>query len=433
MHGNPLTLIGQFSGGAGLPQGAVTVAFASLPGSLGWPPSPRDQRRMSVRFADGDVLVAHSLIGPALPEPHPGDTAAHWAALAEGPQWLPLLMQAFCEAGLPRHWRAMAATSDWLASIDGVARRLHWQPDLQMPPPCWAEALQLAGAAPDHADDDLIRALDSGQRPSWTLWQAPAHGQPQAVGELTLHARLHGRGDRLPATSKLSHWQDAQAPSVALPHNVARRIWLAQTELAREHSAMAWALALARLPQAAQALWLSRLAAVHPQLGRLTATALGRPPALPEPTTTEAATPAESPEPEWPAAPVDPAQPLAGRRLGLLTGPDTDRDALAHWVRHLVAAGAAIEVVTHPLTLATCPSAACDAIVLALTEADALHWATQAAARDWVRDAFQHGKAIATTPGGTRLLTRAGVEPDEGITALDARFIEAAARRWPRN
>jgi len=51
----------------------------------------------------------------------------------------------------------------------------------------------------------------------------------------------------------------------------------------------------------------------------------------------------------------------------------------------------------------------------------------------FVMDAFAHLKAIGHTPGAKPLLDKAGVEPDDGVLALDAGFVEAAAKRyWDR-
>ena len=59
----------------------------------------------------------------------------------------------------------------------------------------------------------------------------------------------------------------------------------------------------------------------------------------------------------------------------------------------------------------------------------------EAAAIDFVRDAFGHLKAIAIDEGGQALLQRAGVSPDAGVLAASdtASFIAAAkTRQWAR-
>ena len=64
---------------------------------------------------------------------------------------------------------------------------------------------------------------------------------------------------------------------------------------------------------------------------------------------------------------------------------------------------------------------------------------TQAAAIDWVRDAFGHLKVIGVVKTAAPLLERAGVEPDAGVIPVEgakgiARFINAAKgpRIWDR-
>ena len=54
----------------------------------------------------------------------------------------------------------------------------------------------------------------------------------------------------------------------------------------------------------------------------------------------------------------------------------------------------------------------------------------EAAAVQFVMDAFGHLKAIGATDAAAPLLDKAGVEPDDGVTALDDAFVDAAARRF---
>lgn len=67
------------------------------------------------------------------------------------------------------------------------------------------------------------------------------------------------------------------------------------------------------------------------------------------------------------------------------------------------------------------PSVLFDAVVLLLSEAGAELLAKEAAAKDFVSDAFAHCKFIGFTPGAEPLLAKAGVAPDadEGLIALD--------------
>ncbi len=86
--------------------------------------------------------------------------------------------------------------------------------------------------------------------------------------------------------------------------------------------------------------------------------------------------------------------------------------------------------------LAGTPSVVFDAVALVLSEAVAAALSKEAAAIDFVRDAFGHLKAIALDAGGSALLSAAGIERDSrGVT--DARnakaFVELAkTRQWSR-
>jgi catalase len=80
--------------------------------------------------------------------------------------------------------------------------------------------------------------------------------------------------------------------------------------------------------------------------------------------------------------------------------------------------------------LAGSPSVLYDAVALVLPEAAATLLARDAAAVQFVMDAFGHLKAIGASKGAQALLDKAGVEPGEGVTGLGEDFIEAAARRF---
>ena len=87
------------------------------------------------------------------------------------------------------------------------------------------------------------------------------------------------------------------------------------------------------------------------------------------------------------------------------------------------------------------PSVLFDAVALLLSEEGAERLAGEAAARDFVADAFAHCKFIGFTAGAIPLLQKAGVDPeaDEGLIALEdpksiAAFIESCRklRLWAR-
>ena len=85
------------------------------------------------------------------------------------------------------------------------------------------------------------------------------------------------------------------------------------------------------------------------------------------------------------------------------------------------------------------PSIFFDAVVILASEEGAQDLATQAAAVDWVCNAFAHLKVIGHTPEAQPLLDRAGVKPDEGILPLPtetalSKYITTAkkGRLWER-
>jgi catalase len=83
--------------------------------------------------------------------------------------------------------------------------------------------------------------------------------------------------------------------------------------------------------------------------------------------------------------------------------------------------------------LAGGPSVLFDAIAVILSEDGCTQLLKEAAAVQFVMDAFGHLKAIGHTAEAQPLLDKAGVEPDEGVTDLGATFIKTAATRiWAR-
>jgi len=83
--------------------------------------------------------------------------------------------------------------------------------------------------------------------------------------------------------------------------------------------------------------------------------------------------------------------------------------------------------------LAGTPSQTVDAIALVLSAEGAGKLLKDAAAVQFVMDAFGHLKAIGASAAAKPLLDKAGVEPDAGVTGLGDAFLVAATRRfWDR-
>jgi catalase len=141
---------------------------------------------------------------------------------------------------------------------------------------------------------------------------------------------------------------------------------------------------------------------------------------------------------------------LEGRAVAVLVSDGADGELVARLKKAIVAAGASVKIVAPKVAgvrlangkalaadgqLAGTPSVLFDAVAIIASAAGARELSHEAAAIDFVRDAFGHLKAIAIDEGGQSLLQAAGVEVDPGIIAahdVDA-FVEAAmTRQWQR-
>jgi catalase len=141
---------------------------------------------------------------------------------------------------------------------------------------------------------------------------------------------------------------------------------------------------------------------------------------------------------------------LAGRAVGILVADGSDGGRVAALERAATDAGATVKFVAPKVggarladgsrraadgQLAGTPSVMFDAVAVLLSLDGARMLGGEAAAIDFVRDAFGHLKAIAIDEGGQALLQTAGVHADAGV--VDARdpaaFIRAAkTRQWER-
>ena len=147
---------------------------------------------------------------------------------------------------------------------------------------------------------------------------------------------------------------------------------------------------------------------------------------------------------------------FAGRKIGVLVSPGADASLLKKLRTAIEKEGATMEVIASKVggveaadgsliaakhMIDGGPSVLFDAVALVLSEDGAERLTGEAAARDFVADAFAHCKFIGFTPGATPLLQKAGVAPDadEGLISLDdkkaiAGFIESCRklRLWSR-
>jgi catalase len=145
-----------------------------------------------------------------------------------------------------------------------------------------------------------------------------------------------------------------------------------------------------------------------------------------------------------PRAPQD----IKGHVIGVLVADGSDAKAVDKLKAAIKKAGAVAKVIAPKIggakgadgalipadgQLAGTPSVTVDAIALVLSDEGCAALLKEAAAVQFVMDAFGHLKAIGATEAAKPLLDKAGVEPDEGVVGLDADFIAAAAKRfWDR-
>jgi catalase len=170
---------------------------------------------------------------------------------------------------------------------------------------------------------------------------------------------------------------------------------------------------------------------------------------------------AMSPLPKAPkaAAPVVPMKPspalqiigkmkatLQGRVVGILVNDGSDAAAVAKLRKAAEAAGATVKIVAPKVggakladgtllvadgQLAGTPSINFDAVAVVLSADGAAALIKEAAAIDFVRDAFGHLKAIALDDGARALFAKAGLEADAGVVkASEAEgFVKLAMTR----
>jgi len=145
---------------------------------------------------------------------------------------------------------------------------------------------------------------------------------------------------------------------------------------------------------------------------------------------------------------------LEGRKVGVLVTDGSDGALVQALKAAVEKAGAQLQVVAPKVggaklkggarlpadhQLAGGPSILFDAVVVASSPEGTGVLLSDAAAIDWVRDAFGHLKVIGVVDAAKPLLDRAGVKPDAGVVAIQgpkdvAAFITAAknGRIWER-
>ena len=235
-------------------------------------------------------------------------------------------------------------------------------------------------------------------------------------------------------------------------YSQARQFYLSQTPVEQVHIRDAFVFELSKVEtEAIRARMVAHLRVVDEDLAAGVAGGLGL--ALPP-----AAEPARAPVDLTPSPALsilgNAPGTFRGRKLGVLAADGADAGLLDALAAAAEAAGATVELVAPKVggltdsagtlrparqQLKGGPSVLYDAVALALSEAGAAALARDPAAREFVADAFAHGKFIAHTAAAKALFDAAGVAPDEGCVALGAgsdatAFLERCAelRHWAR-
>lgn len=274
-------------------------------------------------------------------------------------------------------------------------------------------------------------------------WDEGPRESPQR-GFRSFAAEEEGRKVRLRPESFADHYSQA------------RQFFISQTATEQRHIVMALTFELSKCENPAiRERMVSHLLNVDETLGAAVADKLGIRD-LPEPA--DAAIPPRDDLPASPALSIIENGPesFAGRKVGVLVSPGADAALLKELRAAIESEGAVLEIVAPKVGGVEAadgswieaghmvdggPSVLFDAVALLLSEEGAERLAGEAAARDFVADAFAHCKFIAFTPDAVALLRKAGVDPqaDEGMIALGepgavAAFIESCRklRLWSR-
>ncbi len=247
-----------------------------------------------------------------------------------------------------------------------------------------------------------------------------------------------------------------RAESFADHYSQARQFLNSQTPPEQRHIAMALTIELSKVETPAiRERMISHLLNIDEELAASVADKLGMK-KMPKPADAAIA-PRDDLEPS-PALSIIENGPdsFAGRKVGVLVSPGVDAALLKKLQAAIEKEGAVMEVIAPRIGGAEAddgslilarhmidggPSVLFDAVALILSEEGGEHLTGEAAARDFVADAFAHCKFIGFTAGAVPLLQKAGVDPqaDEGLVPLEdakavAGFIRSIRklRLWSR-
>ena len=261
--------------------------------------------------------------------------------------------------------------------------------------------------------------------------------------------RASSRGFRSAAVEEGGSRGRIRSETFADHYSQARMFFVSQTAPEQAHMAAALVFELSKVehPHIREAM-VGHLLQIDESLAQRVATGLGMK-KLPPPAPTD--TPAEDMPPS-PALQIigKMKDTLKGRAVGVLVSDGSDAALVSAMTAAIGKAGADFKIIAPHIgdvvlsdkstlkvdgQLAGTPSIMFDAVALILSDDQAAMLLKEAAAIDFVRDAFGHLKAIAFDAGAKPLLDKAGVEADAGVVdAKDAKGFIAAAktRQWDR-
>jgi catalase len=264
-----------------------------------------------------------------------------------------------------------------------------------------------------------------------------------------------GRGFRSYPAAEAGEKRRLRPESFADHYSQARQFWISQQPAEQRHIGDAFVFELSKCANPAiRARMVARLRNVDEDLARYVADGLGLRD-LPDPAPAARETDRSLPASAALSILGNGPGRFAGRKLGILASDGADAALLAGLQAGAEQRGATVELVAPAvggiedsdgkLTPADQkidggPSVLYDAVALLLSEAAATRMADNPAARDFVADAFAHGKFIGYTAGALPLLEAACVTSrlDAGFTNLGAvdvaAFLDncAGLRYWPR-
>lgn len=248
----------------------------------------------------------------------------------------------------------------------------------------------------------------------------------------------------------------ARSPSFADHYTQARLFWQSMTQPEQTHIVGAFAFELGKVEiPAIRKRMLGRLDLVDKGLGGKVAEALGMAGEA------EALQPAVEPKTMKPSPALSLIakfpETLKGRKLGMLVTDGSEGNLIRAVAKAAKAEGAQLAIVAPKIggitaddgskvpadhALSAGPSLLFDAVVVAPSERGVAALAREAAAVDWLRDAFGHLKVIGHVPAAAPLFQKAGVamDADEGTVGLSSKagglktFVTSAKKHriWAR-